>query len=130
MVPFLNATILARRAHARSMMGDDEEEQQRTEAALNTAADTLVARLNVFNRNRNRVTGDRTTPRKARAGAAQAVSNEEQLLELQSMRRGVLALVEVGKLVSSSIQHCCSHLPRMLTAVAVLGRQRRRHCVC
>jgi hypothetical protein len=99
--PALLAVKQTREAYARSLRREDGEEEERQQAALDAGV-ALTSQLRVLDRNRNKVTGDRPTPRKARATAATAASNtnEALLLELQSLRRGVLALVEVGKSVS------------------------------
>lgn len=60
----------------------------------------LIEELAQLNHNRKNLTGDRAMPRKRRSGAAQAGNNEEVLAERLSIRRGILALVEVGKAVS------------------------------
>ncbi|KAK5110409.1 hypothetical protein LTR85_001034 [Meristemomyces frigidus] len=98
MFPSLNTTVRGREAHAKSLVDGDEEEQESTRAAAEEARRAMVEQLKAMHRNRNRITGDRTTPRKPRARAAPAGTNADTLLELQSLRRGVLALVEVGKL--------------------------------
>lgn len=101
MYPLLAACMAARAAHARAQRTEAEDEDELRAAAL-AAGDDLVEGLAVYDRNRNKVTGDRPTPRKRGAAAAPATSNEETLLELQSLRRGIFALVEVGKAVSRS----------------------------
>jgi hypothetical protein len=89
----------ARAAHARAQRTEAEDEDELRAAAL-AAGDELIDGLAAYDRNRNKVTGDRPTPRKRAAGTAQGGTNEETLLELQSLRRGIFALVEVGKAVS------------------------------
>lgn len=96
--PALAATASARAAYARSVRYDSDDKDEREETARNAAND-LKAALRTFDRNRSKVAGDRPTPRKARAAAAPAPNSDAMLLEMQSLRRGVLALVEVGKAV-------------------------------
>jgi hypothetical protein len=104
MFPLLAACMDARAAHARAQRDESEDEDELRAAAL-AAGDDLIEGLAAFDRNRNKVTGDRPTPRKRTAGAAQGGLNEDTLLELQSLRRGIFALVEVGKAVSLSFLH-------------------------
>lgn len=99
--PLLAACMAARAAHARAVANESEEEENLRAAAL-AAGDDLIEGLATFDRNRHKVTGDRATPRKRAAGAAQGGLQEDTLLELQSLRRGIFALVEVGKAVSLS----------------------------
>lgn len=99
--PHLNTAVRVREAYARSMnRALDEDEQQELRQAALDAGDALTAALKTFDRNRSKVVGDQVTPRKVRAGAAPAASSGQDTLELQGIRRGVLGLVEVGKLVS------------------------------
>lgn len=97
--PALAAVSESRAAYAASLLDDNANSEALADTAR-AAADDLKTRLRTYDRNRNKTTGDRPTPRKARAGAAPAASNDALLLELQSIRRGILALVEVRKLVS------------------------------
>lgn len=115
--PALSVAVPAREAHARAVRDDDDDIEERAQAARD-AGDALVEDLRRFDRNRNKVAGDRPTPRKVRAAAAPAASNDALLLEVQSLRRSVLALVEVGKAVSIFLVFPLSHAPRMLTAFA------------
>ena len=73
---------------------------ERTKMEAEEAGRRLIERLRRLDRNRSRVVGDKPTPRKRGAAANPTPSSTDQLLELQSIRRGILGLVEVGKLVS------------------------------
>jgi hypothetical protein len=81
MFPLLAACIDARAAYARAQRGESEDEDELRAAAL-AASDDLIEGLAAFDRNRNKVTGDRPTPRKRAAGTSQSSTNEETLLEL------------------------------------------------
>lgn len=103
----LNRAVRTREAYAKRLAraGSDEEDEDDAAVAEQTARETaaeLTTALRAFDRNRNKVTGDKRTPRKRTAGTAPTDSGEQSILELQSMRRGILALVEVGKLVGCS----------------------------
>ncbi|KAK5110982.1 hypothetical protein LTR85_000673 [Meristemomyces frigidus] len=75
MFPALNATVRARAKHAESLVHGDDETTESTKLDAEEAGKAMF-----------------------RAGGAPAASNAETLQELQSLRRGVLGLVEVGKL--------------------------------
>jgi hypothetical protein len=61
----------------------------------------LVSELKAFNVNRKRQTSDRSMPRSSTVGASNITTSDPVLLaEVQSIRRTLLALVEVGKAVS------------------------------
>ena len=70
-----------------------------TKVEAKEASRTLTERLRIFDLNYSRTTGNKSSPRKRSAGATTSLSNIKIVLELQSLRWGVLALVEVGKLV-------------------------------
>jgi hypothetical protein len=102
--PTLKKVADARAAYARSLDRDDEEDENiiRRDRAEDLGKE-LIAELKAFNVNRNQHAGDRTVPRTRRAGAANVSSgpiDPVMLAEVQSIRRGLLALVEVGKAVS------------------------------
>jgi hypothetical protein len=102
--PSLKKVHEARAAYARSLARDDDEDEQtaRRDRAENLGAD-LIAELKAYNVNRNQQTGDRAVPRTRRAGATNTISGDPVLLaEVQSIRRALLAIVEVGKAVSIS----------------------------
>lgn len=96
--PAFNDVLAARAALARAVREGEETDALRV--AATDAGNILTRQLRALDRNRNKLAGDVRTPRKDRAGAAPAASNAAPLREMQSLRRGVLALVEVGKLVS------------------------------
>jgi hypothetical protein len=65
----------------------------------------LIDELKAYNVNRTQQTSDRAMPRTRRAGATNTAAssvNPVLLAELQSIRRGILALIEVGKAISIS----------------------------
>jgi hypothetical protein len=72
----------------------------RTNRAI-AAGQQLIDDLAAFKVNRNRTTADRQVNRKRSAAAAQG-TDPVLLAEVQSIRRGLFALVEVGKAVSFS----------------------------
>jgi hypothetical protein len=72
--------------------------QSRTNRAV-AAGQQLINDLAAFKVNRNRTTADRQVNRKRGAAAAQG-TDPVLLAEVQSIRRGLFALVEVGKAVS------------------------------
>lgn len=101
--PQLRTVVAARDAHVAAVRSSNTAEQQEQQQKFSDACDSLVAALDRLDRNRSKVIGDRRTPRKSFAGAASASSSafeEARLLELQSLRRSILALVAVGKEVS------------------------------
>ena len=106
--------------------GEDDLVAARAE---NTAAGrTLLRDLKTLDRSRSRITGDKPTPRKRAAGSSRAASSGgQEVLEMQSMRRAGLALVECAKLVSAA---CFFLAPRMLTARAVPALAGHRHQQC
>ena len=69
---------------------------------------SLTASLKALNVNRNKLVGDRPSPRKRTAVAAFAAPADQNVVELQSIRRACLALVEVGKLASRLLFSCAS----------------------
>jgi hypothetical protein len=102
--PTLKKVHEARAAYARSLARDDDEDEQasRRDRAENLGT-VLIDELKAYNVNRTQQTGDRAVPRTRRAGAANTISGDPVLLaEVQSIRRALLALVEVGKAVSIS----------------------------
>jgi hypothetical protein len=104
--PTLKRVHEARAAYARSLARDDDEGEQasRRDRAENLGA-ALIDELKAYNVNRTQQTGDRAVPRIRRAGATNTAASSIDpvlLAELQSIRRGILALVEVGKAVSIS----------------------------
>lgn len=92
----------ARTAYATAVRAaDDQEEVNEREARARDLTDELIAGLKALNNNRSKTEGDRVAGRKRRAGGSNTASSDPMLLaELQSIRRGILALVEVGKAVS------------------------------
>jgi hypothetical protein len=81
---------------------DDQEEINERKARARDLTDELIAGLKTLNNNRNKTEGDRVAGRKRRAGGSNTTSSDPMVIaELQSIRRGILALVEVGKAVSS-----------------------------
>ena len=93
------ATLTAREAHTTAVRAGDDDQAQITFDAAQEAANHLNRQLKLVNTNRNRIVGDRPTPRKLKASAPPAGTNAVDTAELQSIRRGILAGVEVGKLV-------------------------------
>ena len=103
MWPTLKKVFDARAAYARSLARDDDEDERvtRRDRAENLGVE-LIEELKAYNVNRNQHTGDRALPRTRRAGATNTSNGDPVVLaELQSIRRGILALVQVGKLVST-----------------------------
>jgi hypothetical protein len=101
-IPALNAAVRARDAYALSLLGSNTSLQERTRNAALEAGTAATTALRAFDKNRSRTAGDRTAQRKAGARAApSAASSSLDLIvtELQSLRRGVHALVEAKKLV-------------------------------
>lgn len=100
--PKLKEVNSARAALARSISrGDDEDEQAEREDRARTLGQELIDELKSFDKNRKNQQGDRAVPRKRGAAGAHTGGTDPLLLaELQSIRRGMLALVEVGKAVS------------------------------
>ena len=81
---------------------DDQDEIDEREARACDLTDELIDGLKSLNNNRNKTEGDRVTGRKRRAGGSNTTSGDPMVIaELQSIRRGILALVEVGKAVST-----------------------------
>jgi hypothetical protein len=102
--PTLKKVHDARAAYARSLARDDDENEQvvRRDRAENLGQD-LINELKAYNVNRNQHTGDRAVPRARGGRAANNTSGDPVMLaEIQSIRRGLLALVQVGKVVSPS----------------------------
>jgi hypothetical protein len=61
----------------------------------------LVSELKAFNVNRKRQTSDRSIPRSGTVGASNITTSDPVLLaKVQSIRRALLALIEVGKAMS------------------------------
>lgn len=100
--PKLKQVVAARASLARSISrGDDEDERAEREDRAVTLGQELIDELKQFDKNRKNQRGDRAVPRKRGAAGAHSDGTDPLLLaELQSIRRGVLALVEVGKAVS------------------------------
>jgi hypothetical protein len=92
----------ARAAHATAQRaGDDQDEMDQREQRAVDLGQQLIDELKIFNHDRKNFAGDRGMGRRRRAGASQVSSMDDTLLaEFQSVRRGILALVEVGKAVS------------------------------
>jgi hypothetical protein len=81
---------------------DDQDEIDEREARACDLTDELIARLKALNTNRNKTEGDRVASRKRRAGGSNTTSGDPMVIaELQSIRRGILALVEVSKAIST-----------------------------
>lgn len=92
----------ARAAYATAVRtAADQDEIDAREARARDLTEALIAGLKTLDQNRSKVEGDRVMGRKRRAGASNPGSDPMVLAELQSIRRGVLALVEVGKAVST-----------------------------
>jgi hypothetical protein len=92
----------ARAAHARAQRdADDQEEMDQRQQRAVDLGQQLIDELKAFDHNRKNFAGDRSKPRKRRRGASHADTNEDLMDEVQSIRRGILALVEVGKVVST-----------------------------
>jgi hypothetical protein len=93
----------ARAAYATAVRAaDDQEEIDEREARARDLTDELIDGLKSLNNNRNKTEGDRVAGRKRRAGGSNTTSGDPMVIaELQSIRRGILALVEVGKAVST-----------------------------
>jgi hypothetical protein len=93
----------ARAAYATAVRAaDDQVEIDEREARARDLTDELIAGLKALNNNRNKTEGDRVAGRKRRAGGSNTASGDPMVIaELQSIRRGILALVEVGKAVST-----------------------------
>jgi hypothetical protein len=103
--PTLKKVVEARASYARSLARDDDVNEQiaRRDRAENLGEE-LVSELKAFNVNRKRQTGDRSVPRSGAAGASNITAGDPVLLaEVQSIRRALLALVEVGKAVSRTL---------------------------
>jgi len=112
----LKQVKIAREAHATAQRDANDQEEMDTRAQRATElGQQLIDELKQYNHNRKNFAGDRAMPRKRRGGAAQAGSNDETLAELQSIRRGILALVEVGKVVS---------IPSIFSRYALANRMR------
>jgi hypothetical protein len=72
----------------------------RRDRAENLGAE-LITKLKAFNTNCNQHAGDRAVPRTCRACASNNSNSDLVLLaEIQSIRRALLTLVQVGKAVS------------------------------
>jgi hypothetical protein len=114
----------ARDALARSNERGDSAQvvQMRTNRAI-AAGQQLIDDLAAFKVNRNRTTADRQVNRKRGATAAQG-TDPVLLAEVQSIRRGLFALVEVGKAVSLSFSFRWRHLLIASAAPAEQLRQR------
>jgi hypothetical protein len=100
--PTLKKVYEARAAYARSLARDDDEDEQvaRRDRAENLGQD-LIDELKAYNVNRTQHAGDRAVPRTRGARASSNTSADPVILaEIQSIRRALLALVEVGKVVS------------------------------
>lgn len=95
----LQAAVTAREALARARRRGEANQAELADEARDAGLE-LTAALKRFDRNRNKTAGDRPAPRKKAAAASQGGSNELIVNELQSIRRAMLALVEVGKSVS------------------------------
>ncbi|OQO11843.1 hypothetical protein B0A48_03570 [Cryoendolithus antarcticus] len=68
LIPFLNEVVRARATLARNLEGDDAPDARLLRAAR-AYADVLAAKLKVLDRNRNKLAGDRASPRKPTVGA-------------------------------------------------------------
>lgn len=80
---------------------DDQDEIDEREARACDLTDELIASLKALNTNRSKTEGDRVISRKRRARGSNTGNSDPMVLaELQSIRRSILALVEVGKAVS------------------------------
>jgi hypothetical protein len=88
----------ARAAHARAQRdADDQEEMDQRQQRAVDLGQQLIDELKAFDHNRKNFAGDCSKPRKRRRGASHADTNEDLIDEVQSIRRGILALIEVGK---------------------------------
>jgi len=59
--------------------------------------------LKGYHTNKNKVTGDTPSPRKRNAGVAFG-GDESTVVELQKIRTGIFALVEIGRSVSVALR--------------------------
>lgn len=126
--PALNATIRAHEAWQTTLSNESDEQAQRTaEAAFDARfKQWQEVDLKMYHTNKNKFTGD--TPKGRKRSAAAAFGGEESVvLEMQKMRRGIFALVEVGKEVSLASD--CYAIP-MLTALTDYSCLRRLACGC
>lgn len=116
----------ARAAYATAVRAaDDQEEIDEREARARDLTDELIDGLKALNNNRSKTEGDRVAGRKRRAGGSNNISSDPMVIaELQSIRRGILALVEVGKAVSIFLVPLFQER-HLLTACAVPARPRR-----
>ena len=91
-----------RAAYATTMRAtDNQEEVDKREARAYDLTDKLITRLKALNNNYSKTEGDCVAGRKRRASGSNTASSDPMLLaKLQSIRRSILALVEVGKAMS------------------------------
>jgi hypothetical protein len=103
--PTLKKVVEARASYTRSLARDDDVNEQiaRRDRAENLGEE-LVSELKAFNVNRKRQTSDRSMPRSSAAGASNITTSDLVLLaKVQSIRRALLALIEVGKAMSRTL---------------------------
>jgi len=124
----LNNAVRARVAHARLVAAEGEAALVlAARVAAEEAVTDLNRKLKAYQANRARVVGDKVTPRKRGGGAATAsravaaVATEAVVLELQGVRRGLLALVECQLIVSLPRPALASHANRTRRSFAVPG---------
>jgi len=109
LVPALNAAVRARERYAARMAGGTAAQQARAEAAAREAGEELVSQLRGLRGNRDRMAGDRPTPRKRRVGGAMVGATWDDLAapilgELQSIRRALLASAEASRSVGTAAE--------------------------
>ncbi|OQO01218.1 hypothetical protein B0A48_13461 [Cryoendolithus antarcticus] len=68
LIPFLNEVVRARATLTRNLEGDDAPDTHLLYTAR-AYTDVLAAKLKVLDRNRNKLAGDRASPRKPTVGA-------------------------------------------------------------
>lgn len=81
---------------------DNDNIEKRVQAIYDTS-DALLANLQTFDRNYNKVTSDYPILRKVRTTTILATSNDTFFLEVQSLRYSILVLVKVSKTISISL---------------------------
>ncbi|KAK5110270.1 hypothetical protein LTR62_006123 [Meristemomyces frigidus] len=110
----LNVTVRARNAHVRAMRGDIVVGTGSTRAAAREAGDELTAKLRVLDRNRNRMMREQVTTGRSHPVTADVAGGPDSTLQLQRLHRGVLALVEIGKLFLGTLGVDTSSVDRIL----------------
>lgn len=105
MIPGLNTTLRAWDDYQTSLHdGSDAAAQLTLEAAFKARnADWIKKEVKMYNINKNKVLGDTPSPRKRKASVAFA-GDESSVVELQKIRTGIFALVEIGRSVSVALR--------------------------